>query len=91
VFDAKSRYAAATQMTVQDVRGRQVTVNVYPPRPSDVLLGYHIRRDGQTLDHLAFKYLGDGDAFWRIAEFNDVIQAEILSDWRDIAIPHPSG
>jgi hypothetical protein len=91
MFSPTSRYAAATRLVVTDRRGRSVTVALYPPKPDDQLLGYHIRRDGQTLDHLAFKYLGDGDFFWRIAEFNEVMQAEALSEAREIAIPRSPG
>jgi hypothetical protein len=89
VFDANSRYAGAVQASVTDGRGRKVSVALYPPQPVGTLLGYHIRRDGQTLDHLAAKYLGDNDAYWRIAWFNAVLDAEILAEAREIAIPAP--
>jgi hypothetical protein len=91
MFSPASRYLAATELVVTDSRGRSVSVAIYPPKSNDQLLGYHIRRDGQTLDHLAFKYLGDGDLFWRIAEMNEVMQAEALSEAREIAIPRSPG
>lgn len=71
--------------------GRRVTVVAPPPPPQQDLLGYHILRQGQRLDHLAYKYLDDADAYWRIAEFNDVMQAEWLTEAREIAIPKKAG
>jgi hypothetical protein len=51
------------------------------------LRGYHLRRQGQRLDHMAFKYLKNAAGFWRICELNDVMQAEMLSEADEIAIP----
>jgi hypothetical protein len=91
MFDDNSRYAQATRYTVTDLRGRSVTVVAPPAPPQQVLLGYHVLRQGQRLEHLAYRYLDDADAFWRIAEFNDAMQAEWLSEAREIAIPKKDG
>ena len=87
IFDPRSRYLKATPYTVIDHRGRAVTVVSVPPHVDVPLAGVHVRRDGQRPDHLAFKYLDDGAGAWRIAEANDAMQIEWLSEMAEIAIP----
>ena len=87
MFDAKSRYARLTTYTVRDRRGRTVSVVPVPPAPAEGLLGYHILRQGQRLDHLASRYLNDACGFWRICELNDTMLPEALSEASEVAIP----
>ena len=87
MFDPKSRYARAPRYEVPDHRGRTVTVVTVPPRPAQQVLGYHVLKQGQQLDQLAFKYLDDADGYWRIAELNDVMEPDWLAAAREIAIP----
>lgn len=87
MFDDKSRYARLETYTVTDRRGRTVTVVPAPPAPAQTLLGIHVRRQGQRLDHLAARYLDDPAGFWRIAEQNDVMLAEMLAEAPEIEIP----
>jgi hypothetical protein len=87
MFDAKSRYAKAETYVVKDARGREVTVVVPPPPPEQLLLGIHALREGERTDHLAAKYLNDPAGYWRIAEQNDVMLPEALTEKREIEIP----
>ena len=87
MFDPKSRYAGKALYRVTDHRGRTVMVVPVPDAPGQTLLGYHILRQGQRLDHLAAKYLDDPAGFWRICEMNDVMMAEMLAEAQEIAIP----
>ena len=87
MFDSLSRYLNLTQYTVIDARGRAVSVVPTPPPPEQQLLGYHILRQGERLDHLAATYLSNPAGFWRIAEMNNVMLAEDLTEQREIAIP----
>jgi hypothetical protein len=87
MFDSKSRYLKVETYQVPDRRGRLVLVVVPAPAPSLTLRGTHQRKQGQRLDHLAHKYLADPAGFWRICELNDVMQAEMLSEADEIAIP----
>jgi hypothetical protein len=86
-FDAKSRYAKAQTITVTDARGRSVTAVIPPDPPAQLFLGYHIRRQGEGLDHLAARYLDNPHGYWRISEMNDAMFAEQLSEVIEIAIP----
>ena len=86
-FDPKSRYAKTTTYVVTDHRGRPVTVVAVPPRPAQRIAGVHLLRQGQRVDHLALQYLGDPAGYWRIAEANDAMQAEWLTEQAEIEIP----
>lgn len=87
-FDPKSRYAKLTTVLMTDARGR--TVEVVPPAPAikQTLKGRHLRRQGERPDHLAALYLSDATGFWRLAEMNDAMTAEVLSELRELSIPN---
>jgi hypothetical protein len=87
MFDPKSRYAKAETYVVTDTRGRVVTVVAPPPPPDQVQLGIHLLKQGERLDLLAARYLGDPAGYWRIAEQNDVMLPEALTEAREIEIP----
>lgn len=87
MFSPNSRYAALTPYTVRDRRDRLVSVVPVPPAPPEQLLGYHVLRQGQRLDHLAYKYLNDATTYWRVCELNDVMYPEQLTETSEIAIP----
>ena len=91
MFDPKSRYAKAETYVVTDARGRQVTVVATPPPPDQVQLGIHLLKQGERLDLLAAKYLSDPAGYWRVAEENDVMLAEALTESREIEIPVKAG
>jgi hypothetical protein len=79
MFDEKSRYRKADTFVAIDVRGRAVVVVAPPPAPPRVLLGIHLLKQGERLDHLAARYLNNPAGFWRIAEQNNVMLPEALS------------
>jgi hypothetical protein len=86
-YDAKSRYAKTPTYQVRDRRGRLVTVVAVPPHREVPLAGYHVLKQGQRIDHLASQYLADDAGYWRIAEANDAMNAERLTEQPVIAIP----
>jgi len=87
MFDPNSRYLNAETYVVKDERGRNVPVVAPPPPPEQVQLGIHLLKQGERLDHLAAKYLNDPAGFWRIAEQNNVMLPEALTEAREIEIP----
>ncbi|PYS73366.1 MAG: hypothetical protein DMF69_04975 [Acidobacteria bacterium] len=87
MFDAKSRYVKAETYVVEDARGRTVLVVAPPPPPDQVLLGIHLLKQGERLDLLAAKYVNDPAGYWRIAEQNDVMLPESLTEAREVEIP----
>lgn len=87
LFDDKSRYASVAPTYAVDRRGRVVEIVPPPERPVQALAGYHLRRQGERLDHLAAHYLGDPAGYWRIAEANDAMLPDALAEAREVAIP----
>ena len=86
-FDPKSRYAGLAPTLVEDTRGRTVEVIPPAPAPEQTLRGTHLLRQGERPDHLATLYLSDSAGYWRIAEMNDAMTAEVLTELREIRIP----
>lgn len=91
MFDSKSRYAKTTTILLRDARGR--TVEAVPPTQAgeQTLLGTHLRRQGERPDHLSARYLADAAGYWSLAQFNDAMTAEVLSELREVQIPNGSG
>ena len=89
MFDPKSRYAAVPPVHVKDARGRTVEAIPPAPPPRQSLRGVHLRKQHERPDHLAALYVADGAGYWRLAEMNDAMTAEVVTEQRDIAIPHP--
>ena len=87
LFEPNSRYADLATVAMRDGRGRTVEVVPPAPAPDQVLRGRHLRRQGERADHLAALYLSDAAGFWRLAEINDAMTAEVLSELREVAIP----
>lgn len=87
MFEKKSRYAKQTVHEAVDSRGRTVSIVLPPDKPKQTLLGFHQRKQGQRIDHMAYKYLQDYQGFWRIAEMNNAMHSEQLSEKSEIAIP----
>lgn len=87
-FDPKSRYVRhATTYEAVDRRGRRVVALTVAERPVQALLGEHLRREGQRLDHLAAFYLADPHGFWRLAEQNDAMLPDALAEVDAVEIP----
>jgi hypothetical protein len=88
VFDGKSRYVKnASTYEVTDRRGRKVLALTVAKKPVQTLLGEHLRKEGQRLDHLANFYLEDPNGFWRICELNDVMLPDALAEVDVVKIP----
>lgn len=87
LFDSKSRYAALPTFIVEDARGRAVEAVPPAPSPEQLLRGRHLRRQGERSDHLAAFYLNDAAGYWRLAELNDAMTAEVLAELREVQIP----
>lgn len=87
MFDKKSRYHGLTTYERVDRRGRTVATVPVPEPGDEKFRGYHLRIQGQRIDHMAFRYLDNPAGFWRICQLNGVMLPEALSEASDIAIP----
>jgi hypothetical protein len=88
VFDEKSRYAERKPVHLVDARGRTVEVIPPAPHPEQRLRGVHLRKENERADHLAALYVADPTGYWRLAEMNDAMTAEVLTELREVEIPH---
>ena len=89
MFDEKSRYAKLDPVHLTDARGRTVEVVPPAPAPKQTLRGIHLRKENERPDHLAAVYVADSAGYWRLAEQNDAMTAEVLSELREVEIPNP--
>jgi hypothetical protein len=89
VFDEKSRYAKLKTVHLVDARGRMVEVVPPAPRPRQTLRGIHLRKENERPDHLSALYVADAAGWWRLAEMNDAMTAEVLTELREVLIPNP--
>ena len=87
MYDDTSRYKDAESYQRIDRRGRTVKVTGTPEPMEQTFLGYHLRIQGQRLDHMAYRYLKDSAGFWRICDLNDMMLPEALSEASEISIP----
>lgn len=87
MFDTKSRYLNLSTYPVRTRSGRAIMIVPTPDPPAERLLGYHLRHQGERIDHLAAAYLGDAAGYWRICELADVMLPDALAEAREIPIP----
>jgi hypothetical protein len=87
-FEPTSRYAKhSAPFKTEDRRGRQVLA-VQPAKiPAQRNRGTHLKRDPQRLDHLAWYYLRQADAYWSIVAHNNRILPDAVLSQPRIRIP----
>ena len=80
MFARGSRYETVPQAVYVDASGREVPytlLRLLPPLPPTVQT--HLVADGDRLDLLAHRYLGDPELFWRICDANRALRPEELT------------
>ena len=87
MFEPNSRYASLRVKTlaVMGVDGeprpiRYVERRFLPPAGSGTTMVEHIVTQGDRLDNVTAKYLGDPTQFWRVADANLALRPEELTD-----------
>ena len=95
-FPPTSRYATIDLATLELPDGTQrvyLRRRFLPPSSRFALLRTHIGTEGERVDRLAAQELGDPEAFWRIADSNDVMRPdELIEDvGRALRITLPDG
>lgn len=87
MFLPNSRYAEAGTYEVTLPDGTSVTVVRAPAPARDAVVGWHRRDDGERLDLVAHRFLGDATAGWRLCDANGVIAPDALAARELVAIP----
>jgi hypothetical protein len=87
VFDPTSRYQdiETVKMMARDNRGEPRVVSYkrrrfLPPRRVMTKLAEHTVVQGDRLDNLAARYVGDPGQFWRICDANGVLRPDELTE-----------
>jgi hypothetical protein len=87
MFEPNSRYASL-QVKTLEVAGpdgelrqvRYVERRFIPPPGNAPTLVEHQVAQGERLDQVTAKYLGDPTQFWRVADANEVLRPEELTE-----------
>jgi hypothetical protein len=95
-FPATSRYYGieiTTLKTTDDLIVAYLRRRFLPSPDRFALLQEHLVTDGERLDNVAAKYMGDPEAFWRIADANAAMRPEALTETagRRLRITLPEG
>jgi hypothetical protein len=82
MFDPTSRYADLETRTLAGPDGREIRYVVrrfLPPADVGAVFLEHVVTEGERLDHLAARYLGNAELFWQLADVNNAMQPEELT------------
>jgi hypothetical protein len=80
-FPANSRYNKTPLASLTMPDGAEVAYlrrRFVPPPENFALLQEHTVTEGERLDHIAAKYLGDPEQFWRLCDANGAIRPDEL-------------
>lgn len=87
MFEPASRYAALAVKTITVIAPdgepreiRYVSRRFLPPPGAGTTLVEHVVSQGDRLDNITAKYLGDPTQFWRVADANESKRPEELTD-----------
>jgi len=98
MLEPNSRYykTGTAQVTVvgQDGESREITFlqrRMIPSRAGTTTLVEHTVKQGERLDNITARYLGDPTQFWRVCDANEVLAPDELTaiPGRVIAIAMP--
>jgi hypothetical protein len=94
-FAPSSRYAGIPTATV-DIGGETVIYvrRRFLPQPETLAaIAEHTVTQSERLDHIAARYLGDPEAFWRICDANRALRPQELTETvgRRLVITLPEG
>jgi hypothetical protein len=95
-FPPTSRYYGLDVATFPFDDGRLIpylTRRFLPSPDRFAVLSEHVVLEGERLDNITAKYLGDPEAFWRVADANRALRAEELTEviGRRLRITLPEG
>jgi hypothetical protein len=96
LFAPTSRYFGLPTATLQGNDGRTIlylTRRLLLQPDQFVVLQLHLVVQGERLDNIAARYLGDAEAFWRLCDANNAMRPNELTETigRQIKITLPQG
>jgi hypothetical protein len=95
-FPVTSRYYRVGTATLQKSDGTNIIYlkrRIIPPAENLTLVLEHQVKQGDRLDNLSAAYIGDPEQFWQIADANNAMKPEELTDepGRWLRITQPPG
>jgi hypothetical protein len=93
MFFKGSRYAAVGDLTINAADGRAIKYKKTRFTPRTDAQSGHLVHQGERLDHISQRYYRDPERFWRIADANQVMWPDELTDkaGRVILVPPSEG
>lgn len=82
MFEPTSRYFDLETVTLTRPDGREVRYvrrRFLPPAGSGVVFAEHTVVEGERLDHITARYLGDPELFWQLADINNALNPDELT------------
>ena len=83
LFPPNSRYSGLDPGTVTTATGQTIVYvrrRFVPPPERFALVQEHVVVEGDRLDNLAAKYVGDPERFWQLADANAALRPEELTE-----------
>jgi hypothetical protein len=83
LFPDNSRYHGSELGRMEDVNGKEIVYllrRFVPPADQLTVMQEHAVVQGDRLDDLASRYLGDAEQFWRICDGNNAMQPDALME-----------
>jgi hypothetical protein len=95
-FSPTSRYYNIETAKLETTEGRilvYIRRRFVPPPESFSLLQEHVVAQGERLDNITARYLGDPEQFWRVCDANAAMRPEELTEepGRRLRITLPEG
>jgi hypothetical protein len=83
-----AKYLTADQREIAYLRRRFL-----PPSAGAIIFAEHRVEQGDRLDNVTAKFLGDPEQFWRLCDVNDAMRPDELTEeiGRWLKIPMPTG
>jgi hypothetical protein len=96
MFSITSRYHGTPTATLETADGKEITYvrrRFVPPPERFALLLEHMVTEGERLDNITARYLGDAEQFWRVCDANGAIRPDELTETigRRLRITLPEG
>lgn len=78
MFFKGSRYAKVDDLTLTHSKGREVAYKATRFITTPDARIAHAVREGERLDHIAYRYYKDAERFWRICDANEAMWPDDL-------------
>lgn len=82
MFSRTSRYYRVEKVTMETADGREIIYlrrRFLPPAAKSITSTEHTVNQGERLDNVTARYLGDPEQFWRLCDANNAMHPEELT------------